>query len=233
MKERYARNIPALSDAECELLQSKKIAVIGCGGLGGHLIELIARIGIGELVIVDGDRFSISNLNRQLLSESATIGKSKAYTAADRIHRINPELKVSVYDTMLTAENADALISGCDAVLDGLDNISSRKLLKQACSKTGIPYIFGAISGWIAQAAISLPDDNLIETIYPDHTQLSDHSALSFTPALCASVQISLCVKLLLGRPVQTGTIYYYDLLNQEYEAIPIVSSQRRLGYEL
>ncbi|MBQ3120093.1 MAG: HesA/MoeB/ThiF family protein [Peptococcaceae bacterium] len=225
MKERYARNIPALSDAECACLQSKKVAVIGCGGLGGYLAELMARIGIGELVIVDGDSFDISNLNRQLLSETDTIGKSKAYTAADRIHRINPDIKVSAFSTMLTAENADALISGCDAVLDGLDNISSRKLLKQACSKAGIPYIFGAISGWVAQAAISMPEDNLLEILYPEHTQIHDKSALSFTPALCASIQTALCVKLLTGHAVQTGTIYYFDLLNQEYEEIPIVSS--------
>ncbi|MBO5365423.1 MAG: HesA/MoeB/ThiF family protein [Peptococcaceae bacterium] len=225
MKERYARNIPALSETECACLLSKKIAVIGCGGLGGHLVELMARIGVKELVVVDGDSFDISNLNRQLLSETDTIGKSKAYTAADRIRRINPDIQVSVYQTMLTAENADSLISGCDAVLDGLDNISSRKILKQACSKAGIPYIFGAISGWVAQAAISMPDDNLIELIYPEHTQIRDKSALSFTPALCASMQVSLCVKLLTGRAVQTGAIFYFDLLNQEYEVIPIVSS--------
>ncbi|MBO5300614.1 MAG: HesA/MoeB/ThiF family protein [Peptococcaceae bacterium] len=225
MKERYARNIPALSETECACLLSKKIAVIGCGGLGGHLVELMARIGVKELVVVDGDSFDISNLNRQLLSETEVIGVSKADTAADRIRRINPDIQVSVYQTMLTAENADSLISGCDAVLDGLDNISSRKILKQACSKAGIPYIFGAISGWVAQAAISMPDDNLIELIYPEHTQIRDKSALSFTPALCASMQVSLCVKLLTGRAVQTGAIFYFDLLNQEYEVIPIVSS--------
>ena len=126
---------------------------------------------------------------------------------------------------MLTAETADILISGCDAVLDGLDNISSRKILKQACKKASIPYIFGAISGWVSQAAISMPNDDLIDLIYPEQTQISDKSALSFTPAFCASMQTALCIKLLTGRTVQTGTIYYFDLLHQEYEEIPIVSS--------
>lgn len=225
MKERYIRNIPALSEADCALLLSKKIAVIGCGGLGGYLIEQIARIGVGELVIVDGDNFDVSNLNRQLLSNPNTIGESKAHTAAQRIQHINPDIKVHVYPDMLTAENADILISGCDAVLDGLDNISSRKILKQACKKASIPYIFGAISGWVSQAAISMPDDDLIDLIYPEQTQISDKSALSFTPAFCASMQTALCIKLLTGRTVQTGTIYYFDLLHQEYEEIPIVSS--------
>ena len=225
MKERYIRNIPALSEADCALLLRKKIAVIGCGGLGGYLIEQIARIGVGELVIVDGDNFDVSNLNRQLLSNPNTIGESKAHTAAQRIQHINPDIKVHVYPDMLTAENADILISGCDAVLDGLDNIASRKILKQACKKANIPYIFGAISGWVSQAAISMPNDDLIDLIYPEQTQISDKSALSFTPAFCASMQTALCIKLLTGRAVQTGTIYYFDLLHQEYEEIPIVSS--------
>ena len=81
----------------------------------------------------------------------------------------------------------------------------------------------GRSGGWVAQAAVSMPGDNLIETLYPEETVLKDKSVLSFTPALCASMQTALCVKLLLGRPVETGTIYYFDLLNQEFETIPLV----------
>ena len=107
-------------------------------------------------------------------------------------------------------------------VLDALDNIPGRKLLAKACSKAGIPFIHGAISGWVAQAAISMPDDNLMELLYPQETVLKDKSVLSFTPALCASMQASLCIRLLTGRPVETGILYYYDLLNQEFEVIPM-----------
>ena len=119
--------------------------------------------------------------------------------------------------------NVHGLLKGCDVVLDGLDNIQSRKILAAACAEAKIPYIYGAISGWVAQAAISLPGDHLIETLYPENTVLKDKSVLSFTPALCASLQTSLCVKLLVGRPVETGTIYYFDLLNQEFETVPMV----------
>ena len=63
----------------------------------------------------------------------------------------------------------------------------------------------------------------MIETLYPEGTEISDKSVLSFTPALCAAMQASLCVKLLTGKPVDTGTVYYFDLLNQEYETIPLV----------
>ncbi len=215
MEIRYLRNIPALSEAECALLRAKKVAVIGCGGLGGHLIELLARIGIGSIRAVDGDVFEETNLNRQLLSEVPLLGTGKAKAAADRVRRVNPDVETEAVEVFLTESNARQLIAGCDAVLDGLDNIESRKILAAACAEAKIPYIYGAIQGWVAQAAISLPGDHLIEILYPEDTALKDKSVLSFTPALCASLQSALCVKLLTGRAVETGTIYYFDLQNQ------------------
>ena len=223
MEPRYARNIPALSETECLALRQKTILVVGCGGLGGHVIDQLSRIGVGALRVVDGDVFEETNLNRQLLSEVSLLGIGKAKAAADRIRRVNPEIMVEAVEEFLTEENAAVLLEGCDAVVDALDNISSRKTLAAACAKAGIPYIYGAISGWVAQAAVSMPGDGLIELLYPEGTILRDKSVLSFTPALCASIQSALCVKLLVGRSVNTGTVYYFDLLNQEFETIPIV----------
>lgn len=222
MNPRYERNIPALTEAECGILRGKRVLVVGCGGLGGHLIDMLARIGIGALRVVDGDVFEPSNLNRQLLSEVPLLGGRKAKAAAARITRINPEVAVEAEDSFLTNENVHRLLLACDAVLDGLDNIESRKMLAAACAQAEIPYIYGAVNGWVAQAAISMPGDHLIETLYPEGATLKNKSVLSFTPALCAAMQVSLCVKLLIGRPVEAGTIYYFDLLNQEFESIPM-----------
>ena len=105
-------------------------------------------------------------------------------------------------------------------MLDGLDNIASRRILAAACAEVGVPYIHGAISGWVAQVGISMPGDGLIDVLYPEGVSFRDRSVLSFAPALCASVQAALAVKMLIGRPVETGTIYYFDLLNQEFETI-------------
>lgn len=77
MDARYARNIPALSEEDCALLQTKKACIVGCGGLGGHLIELLSRIGIGAIRAVDGDVFEESNLNRQLPSSVDVLGEKK------------------------------------------------------------------------------------------------------------------------------------------------------------
>ena len=222
MEPRYERNIPALTEAECLSLGKKKVLVVGCGGLGGHIIDQLARIGVGFLRVADGDVFEASNLNRQLLSSVPLLGVNKARAAADHIARVNPEVTVEAVEEFLTEVNASALIDGCDAVLDALDNVPSRRLLASACEKAGIPYIYGAIQGWAAQAAISLPGDDLIGKLFPEEVEIRDKSVLSFTPALCASMQVALCVKLLTGRPVETGTISYFDLLNQEFETIPM-----------
>jgi len=223
MQARYIRNVPALTREECALLRTKQVAVIGCGGLGGHLLDLMARIGIGSIVAVDGDVFEETNLNRQLLSTVSLLGTSKAEAARLRVLEVNPDVTIQAMNVFLTEENARTLIQGCDAVLDALDNIPARKILARACEEARIPYIYGAISGWVAQAGISMPGDQMIETLYPEGTVARDKSVLSFTPALCASIQSSLCVRLLVGRPVETGTVYYFDLLNQEFESIPMV----------
>jgi molybdopterin/thiamine biosynthesis adenylyltransferase len=223
MEPRYLRNVPALTREECALLRTKKIAVIGCGGLGGHLIDLLARLGIGSILAVDGDIFDASNLNRQLLSQVSLLGTEKARAAADRVRMVNPDVKVRSETVFLDESNALSLITGCDAVLDALDNIPSRKILSAACEQANIPYIYGAIQGWVAQAAVSMPGDHLIDTLYPEEIEIRDKSVLSFTPALCASMQAALCVKLLTGRDMETGKIYYFDLLNQEFETISMV----------
>lgn len=223
MEARYLRNIPALSERECAMLRTKKVCVVGCGGLGGNLIEHLARLGIGAIRAVDGDVFEASNLNRQLLSTVALLGSGKAEAAAQRIRQINPDVAAEAVHTFLKADNAEALIGDCDAVLDALDSIDSRRILAAACERLGIPYIFGAISGWTAQAAISLPGDRLVEKLYPADVIVRDKSVLSFTPALCAAMQTALCTEVLVGRDTAHGVLYCFDLSDPELTVIPMI----------
>ena len=223
MERRYSRNVPALTEEECRTLREKRVLVVGCGGLGGHIIDMLSRIGVGYLRVVDGDVFEETNLNRQLLSEVPLLGTAKAAAAAERVRRVNPGVSIHAVEAFLTEENVDALLDGCDVVLDALDNISSRKILASACSDAGVPYVYGGISGWVAQAAVSMPGDDLMELLFPEDVEITDKSVLSFTPALCASLQVSLAVKLLTGRPVDAGTVYHFDILSLEFETIPLI----------
>ena len=220
MEERYIRNLGALSEAECDLLREKTVLVAGCGGLGGYLIEMLLRLGVGEIRAADGDRFEASNLNRQLLSEPAFLGRLKAEVSAERAAAMNPDVRFVAVPEFVTEANVGQLIRGCDAVLDALDNIASRNLLAKACAEAQIPLIHGAICGWSAQAAIVMPGDGLMERIYPEGAALTSKASLSFTPPFCASLQMALCVRLLTGREIETGKLYVADLMDMELERL-------------
>ena len=123
MQERYLRNIPALTEEECRLLQQKRVLVVGCGGLGGNLISILLRIGVGNLRIVDGDVFEATNLNRQLFSSIPALGHNKARIAAQRASNINPDIALDVVEEFFTEENARRLLQDCDIALDALERV--------------------------------------------------------------------------------------------------------------
>ncbi len=220
MDDRYIRNIGAITETENLLLREKRVFVAGCGGLGGYVIEYLLRIGVGMIRVADGDTIDATNLNRQLLSRPDLIGTLKTFAASMRAATVNPDVCFDARPVYVTEENAFGLIQGCDVVIDSLDNIRSRRILKSACDRQGIPYVYGAICGWTAQAAVSYPGDGFLDRIYPTDAEIPEQSSLSFTPALCASVQTALCVSLLLGRDVEHGKLWYLDLQDMFFEKL-------------
>ena len=220
MEERYIRNLGALSEEECAQLRKKTVLVAGCGGLGGYLIEMLLRLGVGEMRAADGDRFEASNLNRQLLSVPGLLGKPKAEAAAERAETVNPDVRFLAVPEFVTETNVMELVRGCDAVLDALDNIASRNMLAKACAEAQVPLIHGAICGWTAQAAVVMPGDALMEQIYPEGAALTSKASLSFTPPFCAALQTALCVRLLTGRETETGKLYVAALLDMELQRL-------------
>ena len=222
MDGRYIRNFPALTEQEFETLRSKRVVVVGCGGLGGYIIEMLARLGVGAIRAVDGDCFEKSNLNRQLLSAPELLGMPKAAAAKARVEYINPDVTVEACPVFLDESNAEELLGGCDLVMDALDSIESRRVLGRACENMAVPMVFGAISGWVAQAALALPGDSFIEKLYPQGVEIKDKSVLSFTPAFCAAMQCALAAKLLCGREIKGSVLNYFDLLNMESETIDL-----------
>lgn len=220
--ERYQRNIETLSPEENVSLGEKRVAVIGCGGLGGYCLEMLGRIGVGQLTAVDGDIFVESNLNRQLLSQTDSLGKSKALMAQARMAQVNPGIRLNPVDSWLSEDNALALLAGHHAVVDAMDNIPSRFILAEACGELGIPLVHGAIAGWYGQVATILPGERTMEKIYPQGRHKGIETRLgnpSFTPALVAAMQVSEVVKILIGRGglLSGGEIMFIDTLHQDY----------------
>ena len=218
LPHRYDRNVEALSQEECERLRSKRVAVVGCGGLGGSVIEALARIGIGHLRVIDGDVFEESNLNRQLLCTEATLGQEKALVAAERVQAVNGDVECEAIVAYLTEENAADLIQGVDCVVDCLDNLEARFWLAHACQKTGLPLVYGAIAGWFGQVCTIYPGDPSFVSIYGDPSGKSQHLKLGnlpFTAYAIAAVQAAEAVKVVLDRPGQIrNCLLMVDLLD-------------------
>jgi len=218
MNKQIELNIGPISKKEQARLNQSRIFIAGCGGIGGYLVEYMTRVGIGHIVCADNDRFEESNLNRQLLADSTTIGCSKAHCAAERVHKICPQTDIRGLDVYLNSDNLPGLIDGADIVMDALDNLPSRKILQEACFNAGIALAHGAAAGWRAQAAIVKPGMKLYDMLYSCEQKPAE-GILSFTAAAAASMQAALAVKYLCGRHIE-NYLYILDLQTIEMDAI-------------
>jgi molybdopterin/thiamine biosynthesis adenylyltransferase len=192
-------------DGQLKLLNAA-VAVIGAGGLGGSVIELLARAGIGRLNVIDPDVFSDSNLNRQILCDMSALGVAKVDAAAKRVAGINPSVKVNAYAVAADENNLPEMIESCQVVVDALDNIGTRKRLEKVSKKMGIPFVHGAIAGFFGQVLTILPQDEGLSSIYGDGSD--DGPGIErtigtpgMTPFLIASLQVTEVIKVLLAWP--------------------------------
>ena len=226
MKERYERNINALTPEENMQLLGFKACVVGCGGLGGYVIEFLGRLGMGYITAVDGDVFEESNLNRQLLSDENVLGLGKAAVAKKRMRAVNSEINITVISEFLTDKNSEKILAGHDIIIDALDNIKTRCIIEREAQKLKIPLVHGAIAGWYGQVSVILPGFPIFDKIYnegADKGEEKDIGNLPFTAAAVASIQAAEAVKILLGRAGSlSGKMLTVDLLSHEYEIFEI-----------
>lgn len=226
--ERYLRNIGTIGIGGQLRLLKAKVAVVGAGGLGGNIIELLTRQGVGYLRIIDGDSFAAHNLNRQLLATEGNLGVNKAMAAVRRVAEINSDVYAEGIPQMIDAENAEQLLSGVDVVVDALDNISTRLLLSKITQTLGIPLVHGAIAGFTGQVTTLLPGDIGLEKIYKVTAGSDKGIELSLgnpatTPALAASIQAQEVVKILTGvGELLHKRLFYFDTELNIFEILTI-----------
>ena len=146
LKARLERQITLIGEEKTLKLINSSVCVIGLGGVGGYVCEMLARAGVGKLHLVDCDTVSVSNLNRQIIALTSTVGKKKTEVIAERVRDINPDCEVTANDVFVTKENADEVISGSDAdiVIDAIDNISAKTALIVSAKKRG-KYVFSSM----------------------------------------------------------------------------------------
>ena len=221
---RYSRNKNLMSDDEIILLSQKKVCVLGLGGLGGYIVEMLSRIGVGSLTLVDGDVFDETNLNRQLFSSMNNLGNSKALEAEKRVKGINPLTKVIPVYEFVDSSNAMKIIANHDVIVDALDSIDLRKYIAKVCTELNLPLVHGAIAGWYGQVATIYPNDTTLDILYPKDIKKGIEKELgnpSFTPALVASIQVSEVIKLLLNRgDLLRNSFMIIDLYTNDIEVI-------------
>ena len=207
------------------------VCVIGLGGLGGAVTEMLARIGVGHLTLVDGDRFDVSNLNRQMLSTEADIGLSKSDVAEKRVKSINSDVEITVHNIFLDSETAEGILKGSDVVVDCLDSIDDRFVLQDAAQGADIPLVSGAIAGTSGQVTTIFPEDKGFELIYGERGQLPHGKGvenglgnLSFCAMFIASVQASETVKALLHRgDLLRNRLFIVDLMSNAFDVMSLI----------
>jgi molybdopterin/thiamine biosynthesis adenylyltransferase len=226
MPERYIRNAGTVGIIGQEKLLKARVLIIGAGGLGGTVVELLARMGVGYLRIVDGDTFAPHNLNRQLLSNEKNLGKEKSLTAIDRVADINSDVEVEAINQMLNADNAEQLLTGMDIVVDALDNINDRLLLQETAAKIGIPMVHAAIAGFTGHIMTIFPGDPGLKQIYKDPANYNKGIEIKLgnpaaTPGIAAALEVQEVVKLItgLGEPLR-NRLFYFDT---EYNSFQII----------
>ena len=207
LPERYRRNLGTVGWEGQQRLLRSTVAVVGAGGLGGWIIEGLARMGVGHLIIVDGDCFQENNLNRQLGCTERNLGRPKAECLAERVGEVNSAVLVTVQIAWLTSDNAPELLAGAQVVVDALDTLPARFVLEKAAATQGVPLVHGAIGGYTGQVMTIFPGDPGLRAFYgqgglPERgveVQLGNPAA---TPMMVAAWQIQEVVKILLGQGI-------------------------------
>lgn len=192
------------------MLKDKTVLVVGCGGLGGYVIQQLGRMNVGKLIIMDGDVFEESNMNRQLLCSTKTLGQKKAEVYGEFLKTIS-FAEIEVYTERFTTQNAD-LVNKADVVIDCVDTVGVRKLLAEECKKRGKILIHGAVDGETGQAMICYPNGPSLNTVYEDVDEVV-HKTISFNVGLVASLETMLAYRVLMGEDEEyKGKIILLDL---------------------
>lgn len=228
---RYHRHIalPELGRAGQERLQGARVVVIGAGGLGSPAALYLAAAGIGTLGLVDFDRVELSNLQRQVLFDSAAIGQLKTEAARARLLALNPEITVIAHTLTLRADNVLEVLRDYDLVLDGTDRLTTRYLVNDACVLLGKPLVSAAIHRFEGHAMTYLPGRGpCYRCLFPAAEEgvagnCAEAGVLGVLPGVLGAIQATEAVKILTGIGVPiVGRLLTYDALELRFVELPV-----------
>lgn len=239
MANRYNRQIilSEVGPAGQHKLANAKVLVVGAGGLGCPILQYLAAAGIGTLGIIDFDVVEMSNLHRQMLFGTSSLGKNKAEAAKHRLEDLNPEISIIAYAEKLTHQNALELISNYDIVVDGTDNFETRYLINDACVITNRPLVFGSIYKFEGQVSVfNYQNGPSYRCLFPNPPQkntvpnCSEIGVLGVLPGIIGSFQANEVLKMILGiGKVLSGQVLCYNALTSQTSILKINKSEAQI----
>jgi molybdopterin/thiamine biosynthesis adenylyltransferase len=195
-------------------LKKSSVAVVGVGGLGCVSSTYLVAAGVGKLILIDNDRTSLSDLNRQVLYTLKDIGQFKAETAKKRLVTLNPEIKVETVLEEVLGDNVSKIIGNVDAVVDGLDNWKTRFIINDFCVKNRVPLIHAGVSQFYGQIITVMPGKGpCLRCIFPkEPSETKTNPIFGGTPSALASLQVIEVIKFLtgIGKPL-VGRMLFID----------------------
>lgn len=235
--ERYARHIvlPEIGGPGQQRLKRARVLVIGAGGLGAPVLEYLAAAGVGTLGTVDDDTVSLSNLQRQVIHDTGSVGLAKTESAARSIKRINPHVTVEIHAMRLTADNAAELVRGYDIVADGSDNFDTRYAVADACAAEGRPLVHAAVGRFDGSLTVLKPFEARPDgRPWPSYRDLfpepppaglvpscAEAGVLGALTGVIGTLQALEVIKLIagVGEPL-VGRLLLYDALAARFDTI-------------
>jgi len=221
---RYLRNMDGItSDEQIRLLESS-VAQVGLGGLGGNLLEMFIRTGIGRIRAADGDNFEESNLNRQALSSPDNIDRPKSDAGLVRTNQINPSIAIETWNEYLNPQSLPDFLANCDIAIDALGGLKTRLALQQAATEAHIPLVTGALAGWTGYVGVVMPGQ-LGPADIMGHDNAAEETLGCPSPAVTfiASLMATETLKILTKSPASlTNKMLLVDLKHLTFETISI-----------
>lgn len=224
-KNRYHRQmlVKEFGEKAQEVLSAKHVVLIGGGGLGSHSADLLVRMGIGSIVIIDNDVVDETNLHRTALFTEEDVGKSKAMVLQEKLKAVNKEATVTGVRRVVINENIEALVRGADVILDGTDSMPLRFLINDVSIKRDIPWVYAGVRETVGMAMGIVPKKTpclqCISQDIPEQTT-EETPVLGSLPAAIAAIQCNETIKLLLGKPL--AGLVIYDVWDQCFETLGI-----------
>jgi molybdopterin-synthase adenylyltransferase len=219
-RARYRRQliVPEIGERGQQRIKEATVLIAGLGGLGSIAAYYLAAAGVGHLKIVDMDRVAVHNLNRQILHFSTDIGALKTDSARVKLGALNPWCHIEAMASRIDPDTVNAIVSGCHLIMDGMDNISTRRVLNRASLSGRIPYIFGAVGGLDGMVSTFIPGRTAcLECLFPTGTREPSGEIGVIGPAagVIASLQSIEALKILAGqKPGLAGALMHFHGLS-------------------